>query len=168
MYAKKAYFFGKNSEVGFYKKIERGGFTMKTLGRHIMAELSNCDPEILGNLEQIRRIMIQAAKEANAQVREVIFHKFSPQGISGVVVIAESHLSIHTWPEYGYAAIDIYTCGETTYPWKACQFAVDEFRAGNIATIEVERGKKTADGWYGHTISTSCWKEGSLVAQQTV
>ena len=67
--------------------------------------------------------MVNAALEAGAEVRELVFHKFSPQGVSGVVVISESHLAIHTWPELGYAAVDVFTCGEKVNPWDACNFS---------------------------------------------
>lgn len=125
---------------------------MKALGRHILAELSDCNPQILGNLRQVERILVEAAKRAKAQVREVVFHKFSPQGVSGVVVIAESHLAIHTWPEHQYAAIDIYTCGESTDPMLACAYVASQFRAAKVATTIVDRGIETSDGWYGHSI----------------
>ncbi len=67
----------------------------------------------------VEQIMVDAALLTGAEVREVAFHKFSPQGVSGVVVISESHLAIHTWPELGYAAIDVFTCGDHVDPWKA-------------------------------------------------
>jgi S-adenosylmethionine decarboxylase len=84
---------------------------MKTVGRHLLAELYGCDDTIINNVEQIRRHMLRAANEIGATVVGEVFHQFSPSGVSGVVVIAESHLSIHTWPETRYVAIDIYTCG---------------------------------------------------------
>lgn len=128
---------------------------MKALGRHIIAELSDCNPRILSNLEMVKELMVNGAKEANAEVREVAFHKFNPHGVSGVVVIAESHLSIHTWPEYNYAAIDIYTCGDTTDPWRACSYLALQFQAGNVATTVVERGIETPHGWFSHTVASS-------------
>lgn len=138
---------------------------MKALGCHIIAELSECRPEVLADLDQVQAIMIQAAKEAKAEVREVAFHKFNPQGVSGVVVIAESHLSIHTWPEYGYAAIDIYTCGDSTDPWKACLYLAREFGASRVASTEVERGLSTEAGLYFHTIASHISQGDTLVAQ---
>lgn len=84
--------------------------------------------------------MVQAALEAGAEVREVAFHQFSPQGVSGVVVISESHLAIHTWPEIGYAAIDVFTCGDRVDPWQACHFLTREFQAKNSTMTEVKRG----------------------------
>jgi len=113
---------------------------MKVLGRHILAEIYDCDPAILNDREMIEKIMVDAALEAGAEIREVAFHKFSPQGVSGVVVISESHLAIHTWPELGYAAVDVFTCGETVDPWDACNYLTKMFKAGHINTNEIQRG----------------------------
>ena len=71
---------------------------------------------------------------------EVAFHRFQPQGVSGVVVLAESHISIHTWPELGYAAMDFYTCGDHTDPWLACEHAARVLGAASMLTTEVKRG----------------------------
>ena len=128
---------------------------MQTFGRHIIVELSDCDPNVLGDLNKVKDILVRAAIEAKAQVMEVAFHKFSPQGVSGVVVIAESHLSVHTWPECNYAALDIYTCGETTDPWSACSFVQDGFKSQKISSSVIERGIPTPHGWYGHIITTT-------------
>ncbi|MBO8140967.1 MAG: S-adenosylmethionine decarboxylase proenzyme [Firmicutes bacterium] len=110
------------------------------LGRHILCEAYGCDPEVLNDRAVVERIMVDAALRAGAEVREVAFHKFSPQGVSGVVVISESHLAIHTWPELGYAAIDVFTCGETVNPWEACNYLTAAFRASSVETREVARG----------------------------
>lgn len=112
----------------------------EALGRHILCEAYGCDPKALNSLEGIERIMVDAALKAGAEVREVAFHKFSPQGVSGVVVISESHLAIHTWPELGYAAIDVFTCGDTVDPWVACNYLTDAFKAQNVVASEVKRG----------------------------
>lgn len=113
---------------------------MKTLGRHILAEIYDCDPNILNDRELIEEILVKAALEAGAEVREVAFHKFSPQGVSGVVVISESHLAIHTWPELGYAAVDVFTCGERVNPWDACNYITEKFNANHMTATEVKRG----------------------------
>ena len=78
---------------------------MHSLGRHLLLELYDCSSEILNNLETVKAALVEAAKRAEATIVDVLFHEFNPFGISGVVVIAESHLSIHTWPEYRYAAV---------------------------------------------------------------
>lgn len=113
---------------------------MNTLGRHILAEMYGCSEEILNNVHEIEKIMVKSALEAGAEVREVAFHKFSPQGVSGVVVISESHLTIHTWPELGYAAVDVFTCGDRINPWDACNYLADSFNAKNMTATEVKRG----------------------------
>ncbi|NTV89358.1 MAG: S-adenosylmethionine decarboxylase proenzyme [Clostridiales bacterium] len=113
---------------------------MKALGRHILAEMYGCEEKILNNRNVIERIMVESALEAGAEVREVAFHKFSPQGVSGVVVISESHLAIHTWPELGYAAVDVFTCGDKVNPWDACNFLTEKFNAKHMTATEVKRG----------------------------
>jgi len=95
---------------------------------------------MLNDINKVQDIMINAALEAGAEVREVVFHKFSPQGVSGVVVISESHLAIHTWPELGYAAVDVFTCGEQVNPWDACHYMAVEFGTGDVQASEIKRG----------------------------
>jgi S-adenosylmethionine decarboxylase len=113
---------------------------VKALGRHILAEMYDCDPDILDDQTRVTDVMVRAALEAGAEVRQVAFHKFSPQGVSGVVVISESHLAIHTWPELGYAAVDVYTCGERVDPWDACRYISAGLRAGRVDAQEIRRG----------------------------
>jgi S-adenosylmethionine decarboxylase proenzyme len=84
--------------------------------------------------------MVGAAKHAKATIVDVVFHAFSPHGISGVIVIQESHLTIHTWPEYNFASIDIYTCGNKVNPWKAYNYLVKNFKAKNVTALEMKRG----------------------------
>ena len=84
---------------------------MKTIGRHLIAEYYGCDTEVIDDLEAIRRALRQAAEAVGATVVGEAFHRYAPQGVSGTLLIAESHLSIHTWPEAGYVAVDIFTCG---------------------------------------------------------
>lgn len=112
----------------------------QALGRHILCEAYGCDPEVLNDRKVVEQIMVDAALKTGAEVREVAFHKFSPQGVSGVVVISESHLAIHTWPELGYAAIDVFTCGETVDPWVACDHLTKSFRAQDVKAEEHTRG----------------------------
>ena len=84
--------------------------------------------------------MVTAAVDSGATVLGESFHHFSPQGVSGVVVIAESHLSIHTWPEYGYAAVDIFTCGTSVEPEKAAEVLIEKLGAKNHSLMEIQRG----------------------------
>ena len=113
---------------------------MHALGTHLLVELRDCNPDILDKLKKVEGILVSAAKTAKATVVGSHFHRFSPFGISGVVVIAESHLSVHTWPEYGYAAVDIFTCGEVLKPEVAAQYIIKQFRSQNPSIIEVKRG----------------------------
>lgn len=110
------------------------------LGRHILFEAFGCDSQVLNSVEEVERAMVEAALAAGAEIREVAFHKFSPQGVSGVVIISESHLAIHTWPEYGYAAIDVFTCGEKVDPWDACDYLTKAFRPQHSTAMEIKRG----------------------------
>lgn len=126
---------------------------MKALGTHIVCELSGCDALALTDVESVREIMVAAAREANATVMQVAFHRFQPHGVSGVVVIAESHLSIHTWPETGYAAMDFYTCGDHTDPWRACEYAAAKLGATSMRTTEVKRGIEAGRGQFTHIVT---------------
>lgn len=116
-------------------------YSMETLGRHVIAELWGCNPNLLDNLEMTEKVMVDAALEAGADIREVTFHKFNPQGISGVVVISESHLTIHTFPEHGYASVDVYTCGETIDPNVAAHAIAEYLQADTVDSIEIPRGR---------------------------
>jgi S-adenosylmethionine decarboxylase len=113
---------------------------VKTLGRHILAEFYNCDSEILNNTKIIENIMNKATEKSGATIVKSVFHSFNPWGVSGVVVIAESHLTIHTWPEYGYAAVDVFTCGDSVNPWKGFEHLQKELKAEFVDTKELPRG----------------------------
>lgn len=130
---------------------------MRTEGKHIIMDASGCNPELLNNLDYLKWLLVEAAEKANATVLNVAFHHFTPQGVSGVVVISESHLSIHTWPEYGYAALDFYTCGEID-PKAACEYVAERLNASHIFTTEVARGEE-AKGKYLHRVETTKLKE---------
>jgi S-adenosylmethionine decarboxylase len=84
--------------------------------------------------------LVTAAKVAKATIIDVSFHEFNPFGISGMVVIAESHLSVHTWPEYSYAAVDIFTCGDVIKPEDAAQFLIGQFESKTPSIVEMKRG----------------------------
>ena len=114
---------------------------MHSLGRHLLLELYDCSSEILNNLETVKTALVEAAKRAEATIIDVVFHEFNPFGISGVVVIAESHLSIHTWPEYRYAAVDIFSCGEMLQPEVAANYLVEQFAAERTSVVELQRGR---------------------------
>jgi S-adenosylmethionine decarboxylase len=113
---------------------------MRHLGIHLLAELIECNISFLDDTDKIKESMLEAAVAAKATALQSYFHKFVPQGVSGMVVIAESHLSIHTWPEFGYAAVDVFTCGDRTMPHKAIQHLVDALGAKHLEVTEVMRG----------------------------
>jgi len=113
---------------------------LQTLGRHLLIELNGCNPKILNDIKKVEEILVAGAKVAKATIIGTHFHQFSPFGISGVIVIAESHLAIHTWPEHGYAAVDIFTCGETLSPEIAAQYLVEKFQARHPSLVELRRG----------------------------
>lgn len=113
---------------------------MNALGSHLLVELRDCNPETLKSLERVQNAMVSAARRAAATIVDVSFHEFNPFGLSGMVIIAESHLSIHTWPEYGYAAVDIFTCGTVIKPVEAARFLIEEFESKNPSVVEMKRG----------------------------
>lgn len=131
--------------MNIFKLILKGGRELYALGIHLLLELKDCNPEILRNLEKVKSALVSAAKKAKATIISTSFHEFNPFGISGVVVIAESHLTIHTWPEYGYAAVDIFTCGETIKPEIAAQYLVKAFECKNPSLVEMKRGVLSHD-----------------------
>lgn len=110
------------------------------LGRHILVEFFGCKPEIMNQVSTIENSMVTAAETAGATVINSTFHHFSPYGVSGVVVIQESHLAIHTWPEFQYAAVDLFTCGEEVNPWKSFDYLKKAFGAEHYSAIEMRRG----------------------------
>ena len=120
-----------------------------------MVELYGCDVMVLNDKERIERIMTEAAVRSGATVVQSVFHLFNPHGVSGVVVIAESHLAIHTWPEHGYAAVDIFTCGTDVDPWKAHEYIKKELGASHFSTVEMTRGEleEEEDSWVAQGIS---------------
>ena len=113
---------------------------MTALGHHLLVEFEGCDPASLADLDQVTSAMLRAAEASGATIVTHSFHHFSPHGVSGAVIIAESHLAIHTWPEYGYAAADIFTCGETVDPWKAFDLLKESLGAEHGSATELRRG----------------------------
>jgi S-adenosylmethionine decarboxylase proenzyme len=113
---------------------------LNALGRHLLLELHDCNREALDDTDRIRDVMLKAAIDCGAVVLGNQFHHFNPQGVSGVIVIAESHLSIHTWPEYGYAAVDVFTCGTAVNPEIAAEVLINGLSAKNHSLMEVPRG----------------------------
>lgn len=132
-----------------FDQLEMKGTTelMQALGRQILVEFYDCSESKLNSVSFIEEAMVRATKRSHATVISHNFHKFSPYGVSGVVVIAESHVAIHTWPEYNYAAVDIFTCGETIDPWLIQELLKEDFESRNASSMELKRGLfKMAEG----------------------
>ena len=112
----------------------------RVLGRHLLVELYACAPKLLNRTDLLKQALVEAANAAGATVVESVFHRFSPQGLSGVVVITESHITVHTWPEHAYAAVDIFTCGDFEKAEKIKNSLVERFAAKESRTKTIKRG----------------------------
>ena len=111
------------------------------LGRHITVELSGCDASIIADSKAVETALLEAAEASGAHIIESSFHYFAPQGVSGFVIISESHFSIHTWPEYDYAAVDVFTCGDTISPYAG----IDRLKR----LLHAQEAQISADMWRG-------------------
>jgi len=110
-------------------------------GKHILAEYFECECTYLDSESAVKNMMLEAAKRSGATIVGSIFHHFSPQGVTGVVVIAESHLAIHTWPEFQYASVDLFTCGDRVNPWVGFEYLKKELQSRKWVSKEIIRGK---------------------------
>ncbi|MBW1981457.1 MAG: adenosylmethionine decarboxylase [Deltaproteobacteria bacterium] len=113
---------------------------MKSLGTHLIIELFQCDRATLDDPETLQHHLLEAVTLSGATPIQPFFHQFSPHGVSGIVVIAESHFSLHTWPEYGYCALDIFTCGEQIDGYLALSRLKQALGAQHVAVTEIKRG----------------------------
>lgn len=113
---------------------------MDGLGRHLLVELHDCDPVALDDLEGVSALLRDVSEEAGLTVIETRVHRFSPHGLSGVAVLSESHLAIHTWPEHAYAAVDIFTCGEHPALDRGVALLVGGLGCARHSTILIGRG----------------------------
>ena len=107
--------------------------------KHLLLELYRCDYEKLNDESFLRCILNRAAKLANATVLNLISHKFEPQGVTAIALLAESHISIHTWPESNYSAIDIFTCGQNMLPELASKYLLEALNAKEHSLRIIER-----------------------------
>lgn len=112
-----------------------------SLGRHTILDMYECDQAILDNPVLLEQIMLKAAELAKATIIKAHFHQFAPQGVSGSVIIAESHLNIHTWPENGYAAVDLFTCGKDLNPDIAVSYLVEKLKCKRHQLSNLKRGE---------------------------
>jgi S-adenosylmethionine decarboxylase proenzyme len=110
------------------------------LARHTLLELHGCDARLLNAPSELKEILCEAVRLGRGTIVTDVFHTFSPHGVSGVVVIAESHVAIHTWPEHGYAAVDIFSCGATLDHAAIRDRIRDGLHAERVETRELTRG----------------------------
>lgn len=115
---------------------------MDTRSRHLLVEYHGCNRALLDDVPAIESLMAVAAKAAGVTIVASAFRPFVPQGVSGVVIIEESHISIHTWPEHGYASADFYTCGDGE-PERAHEVLYAGLEATRAEVLVVERGLPT-------------------------
>ena len=115
-------------------------YKQEILGRHAIVELWRIDPELLKNADLLQSLMETACRHVGATVIHSHFHKFGGEGgITGVVLLSESHASIHTWPELGYAALDVFMCGSCN-PTRAVLIIKDALGASIRDKITISRG----------------------------
>jgi len=108
-------------------------------GRHLILDLYGCDPVVLDDYALLSELLEISLLMAKATILRIIGEKFEPQGVTLLALLAESHASIHTWPEMGYAAIDLYTCGDTTNTHKAAEFLKHKLKAKTTEEKELIR-----------------------------
>lgn len=128
---------------------------MQSLGQQIIADLYGCVGSLLSDVDFVSQTMMDAAKVSKCTIVSHTFHHFSPYGVSGAVIISESHLAIHTWPEFRYAAVDIFTCGDTIDPVMALNHLKQAFASEHISTVEMKRGQVD---FLGETPALKVWK----------
>ena len=108
--------------------------------KHILFTLKGCPFELLDDKEFIRMLLFRATKECNSTLLNLAVHKFDPQGVTSIAMLAESHISIHTWPEWNYAAVDLFMCGETD-PMKGAEILRQAFKPGRLEISDHYRGR---------------------------
>lgn len=108
-------------------------------GRHLILDLYDCDPVVLNDYEELQRLLEASLVMAKANILRIIGEKFEPQGVTLLALLTESHASVHTWPEIGYAAIDLYTCGDTTETHRAAEFLKTKLKAKTSEEKELVR-----------------------------
>jgi S-adenosylmethionine decarboxylase proenzyme len=113
---------------------------MRELGRHLIFEFSGCDGVLLNDSKRIEEVLVKAAEKSGMKVVGKASHKFGSQGVTSVIILAESHIVVHTWPEYGYVAIDIFVCGSAAQPMRAYEEVLRAFSPKSVSALEVKRG----------------------------
>ena len=116
---------------------------MALVGKHCLLELDGCSVSLLDDHDFIQRALREASEVSGATVLQVVTHHFEPQGVTALGLLSESHISLHTWPENGYAAADIFTCGDKCDPEKACEYLASAFEAREHSLLVLPRGSAT-------------------------
>ncbi len=123
-----------------------GPGTLETISKHCMVELYDCPSDLLNDRSFITQSLREAVDHGLAELLHEVSHQFTPQGVTALGLLAESHISIHTWPEYGYAACDVFTCGQRADAEAACLYLVDALRAGRHLLTKLTRGTGVLPG----------------------
>ena len=131
---------GPVSKIDITPERRKGRNMTRSIGKQVIVDYYDCNRVIIDDLEKIRLIMRQAAIDCGATILDSTFHRFSPCGVSGVFLISESHLAIHTWPEYGYVAFDLFTCGSSIDLVKCLKLLEIGFEAKRMKVSEISRG----------------------------
>ncbi len=111
---------------------------MAHLGIHLIADFFECDSSVINSIESVEKILTESVIISGATIVQPFFHRFSPQGISGIIVVAESHFSIHTWPEHSASAVDIFSCGEFDYI-AALKFIKEKIKSTSNSIVQIVR-----------------------------
>ena len=113
---------------------------MEKLGTHCILELYDCPRELLEDPQVVVNALEEASRRGLSTLLKKVTHRFHPQGVTALGLLAESHISIHTWPEHDYAAADVFTCGLTARPEDACQYLVNALGARRHSLLKIARG----------------------------
>ncbi|MDP2731250.1 MAG: adenosylmethionine decarboxylase [Dehalococcoidales bacterium] len=121
-------------------RIESNSDLTREFGSHFLVELINCPPDKLRKVKDVKQIMDEVIRKSKTSLVDVAFHQFEPEGVSGVFLIKESHVAIHTWPEESYAAADIFTCGQEMDAYIAIEVMKEKFEAEQVRYRIIPRG----------------------------
>ena len=107
--------------------------------KHILFDLKGCPADLLDDARHVRNSLFHASLISNSKILKIDYHEFTPQGVTGFALLAESHISIHTWPEKGVAKCDIFTCSDKGLPEHAVEYMKEAFKATEVTSQEYER-----------------------------
>ena len=113
---------------------------MHTLGKHFLLDLKDCSKDVLDDLEFLKAALSSVAQQSQGETLSESFHHFAPQGVSGLVLASGSHICIHTWPEYSYAAVDIFTHNDSFNSEEAARLIIEKLGARSPSIVELKRG----------------------------